>query len=73
MAGKNGPARRASRLQQTTGIVDRIQHGDRISSMDVHSSPSYNAPVRPKKLECPSFDGSEITPLSSRTDFFITN
>ena len=30
MAGTNGPARRVSRLQQTNGIVDRIQHGDAI-------------------------------------------
>ena len=30
MAGKNGPGHRASRLQQTNAIVDRIQHGDAI-------------------------------------------
>ena len=38
--------------------------------MDVWSSPSYTASVRPKKLECPSFDDSEVTPFSFRTDFF---
>ena len=48
-----------------TGTSSGVKSANyRISSMDVRSSPSYTAPVRPKKLECPSFDNSEVTPFS---------